>query len=515
MRSSIGALFITEDTGLIADPLARIMSFGNYFWVPEPGALLLSLSGLVLLTLVFYRPTRARGKAQAAAVAAFCTVLVAAGESRAALIKGWEYSIIATDTRLSLPALDSDQIAYMRTADPVQGITRIETFDPLAGTQLVAETFSPTPPDRFPLAYQAFFPDESGNTRFLGRVSLDNGQVAFTANAQTLPPDDNPVIQGVFVGGLGPRTVATTAVDQSPSLGEGTFQGFPGLRASISGGNVVFNGFGESGPGATGIYADFGGTLQRVADTSTAVPPSPGTSGDAGHFTSLSLLPALVGSNVVFSGRGSIPVPSSGEGFDGIYLAILGGQPASLLALVTDDTKIPGTDVSFGGNSFATTPAFDGTSVAFFGQASGGEHSGIYLADRFSGLVTLIADTNTLVPGKDTTFSAFRDTDISIDRGNVVFVAETADGPGIYMYVNGSLIEVAEAADLAFPNFETIIALGLQGEALDGRDVVFWAEAIGEGGVLEFIILASIPIPATLWLVGLALMVMFRMSRKS
>lgn len=185
------------------------------------------------------------------------------------------------------------------------------------------------------------------------------------------------------------------------------------------------------------------------------------------------------------------------------------------MALVTDNTKIPGTDVSFGGNSFATTPAFDGTSVAFFGQASNGEHSGIYLADRFSGLVTLIADTSTLVPGKDTTFSAFRDTDISIDRGNVVFVAETADGPGIYLYINGSLIEVAEAGDLAFPNFETILALGLQGEALDGSDIVFWAQAIGEGGVQEFIILASIPIPATLWLVGLALMVMFRMKRQS
>ncbi|MCK0510262.1 hypothetical protein [Aromatoleum buckelii] len=401
----------------------------------------------------------------------------------------------------------------MRSPDRELTTTRVETFDPLAGTRLVAENFSTTPPDRFPLNYQAFFPDEFGNTRFLGRVSLDNGQVAFMANAQTLPPDDNPVIQGVFVGGQGPRTVATTSIDGSPTPGEGNFQGFPGLRASISGGNVAFNGFGESGSAATGIYANFGGTLQRVADTSTPVPPSPGTSVGAGHFTSLSLLPVMVGSDVVFSGRGSIPVPPSGEGFDGIYLANLDGQASSLFALVTDDTKIPGTDVSFGGHSFGTTPAFGGASVAFFGQASSGEHSGIYLADRFSGLVTRIADTNTLVPGKDTTFSAFRDTDISVDRGNVVFAAETADGPGIYMYLNGSLIEVAEAADFAFPNFETIIALGLQGEALDGRDVAFWAEAVGEGGAQEFIILASIPIPATLWLVGLALMVMFGIRR--
>lgn len=326
MRCSIGTLaagLVTAVVFTFSAP-SRAVNFGNYFWVPEPGALLLSLSALLLLALVFLRPVRARGGAQSAVALAFCTTLLAAGESQAALIKGWEYSIIATDTRLSLPALDSDQIAYMRTADPVQGITRIETFDPLAGTQLVAETFSPTPPDRFPLAYQAFFPDELGSTRFLGRVSLDNGQVAFIANAQTLPPDDNPVIQGVFVGGLGPRTVATTAFDQSPSPGENTFEGFPGLRASISGGNVAFNGFGESGPAAMGIYADFGGTLQRVADTSTPVP------GGAGHFTSLSLLPAMVGSNVVFSGRGSVPIPPSGEGFDGIYLAIWAdSRPAS------------------------------------------------------------------------------------------------------------------------------------------------------------------------------------------
>src|SRR5207249_3517763 len=92
--------------------------------------------------------------------------------------------------------------------------------------------------------------------------------------------------------------------------------------AQISDTNVVFFGAGSS---SQGIYAMMGGTLLKIADTSTAIP------GGSGMFTGFDPSPTISAGMVAFIGSGAASQ-------QGVYDYVSG----NLTPLATTSTAVPG-----------------------------------------------------------------------------------------------------------------------------------------------------------------------------
>lgn len=310
-------------------------------------------------------------------------------------------------------------------------------------------------------------------------------------------------------GGVTFRRVADTST--AIPGGSGSFTGF-GVnfnQPSISGSNVAFLGTGAGGQ--QGIYADLGSGVQRVADTTTAIP------GVGGTFTGFEF-PVISGTNVSFAGRGAgdfqgiyldtgsgpatvadttTSVPGGGGGpftvflgsqdLSGTNVALTGIRQtapqqagiyvdagAGLTTVADRGTPIPGGTGNF---TIGADPTISGTNVAFNGFGSGGQR-GIY-ADLGAGLVA-IADTTTAIPGGSGTFEF-----LSLPRlsgSNLIFRANKAGGTqtGIYGDFGSGLFAVADETT-PIPGgsgpFE-VIGLG----SISGSNVAFTA---GFGGGTE------------------------------
>jgi hypothetical protein len=135
--------------------------------------------------------------------------------------------------------------------------------------------------------------------------------------------------------------------------GSGTFTSF-GITPAINGTDVAFYGVST---GRTGIYLSSGGTLSRVADTTTAVP------GGTGTFTGfLTTGVAVSGGRVVFQGTDS-------AGKTGVYSA-LGGSIQKVVA-VGDVlgghtlTAVSISDFAYGGGDTAVLVSYSGGSAVY------------------------------------------------------------------------------------------------------------------------------------------------------
>lgn len=399
---------------------------------------------------------------------------------------------------MDAPALDRGQVAFLVSSRPPQGEALpagVYLFDPLSmGLKTIAQEGTSIPGTTTTFA-------SFGAGIGLSGVSLDRGIVAFTGGDAEHPEPEPPLVQGIYTGTGGPLRKVT-----DNQLGFERF-GVP----SIDAGNVVFRAFGSGlpGPDSTGIYADLGSGIRVVADTRTAVPDRSGLPpGILGHFSFFTAAPTLVGTSAVFAGLSELP---SGALFGGIYLAGLGSPIPDTSMLVDALTLVPGSSERFGVRSFQRSPAFDGTSVAFWGEGNSSGESGIFT--NAGGSLRAVADTDTFAPGSSIRFSSF-DNFPAIDLGRVAFVGRSAPGPGIYLDIDGELSEVVTAREL---NMELGLPdvfneLSLFHEALSGNQIAFWARS--DGG--EFIIVATagaVPAPPGLLVMTLGLGVMLFLRR--
>ena len=129
---------------------------------------------------------------------------------------------------------------------------------------------------------------------------------------------------------------------------------------------------------------------------------------------------------------------------NGIYTHIDG-----VLAVIADgNTPVPGGTGTFSDVGRPWICDFEGGTVVFRGHGTNGE-KGVY--SNAGGALRVVADLNTLIPEGTGTFTRFGKVNTvfgnvpTMDGGNVAFYGEGADGQkGIYLEWNGSLSKVAD-----------------------------------------------------------------------
>ena len=278
-------------------------------------------------------------------------------------------------------------------------------------------------------------------------VSIGNGEVAFRAFGGSGQ-------EGIYTNVGGVLTLVANQSTAVPDGGGGTFTDFRD-PVSPADGKVAF--FGEGGTGETGIYSDAGGMLELVADENTTVPD-----GGGGNFVSFGGPVSLGGGAVAFIGRGN-------AGLRGIYSNATGS-----LARVADTTTVV---PSGGGGTFTLFEqlvSLGGGDVAFIGEGGTGQE-GIY--NNIGGGVTLVANLDSLIPGGGGETFGRISAIASLGGGEVVFLGfdDSNDVLGIYNNAGGMgmLALVADLSTLVpggggrtFTDYEVPVSIG-------GGDIAF------------------------------------------
>jgi serine/threonine protein kinase/tetratricopeptide (TPR) repeat protein len=265
-----------------------------------------------------------------------------------------------------------------------------------------------------------------------------------------------------------PQTLSATRIaDTSTPIPEGTGT-FTSLLAapSIFGPTVAFH---AKGPGQEGYYTASitGGRLTKVADLTTPIPGGTGTfSGFTGDpFTAVS------GSRVEFRGMGA-------NGHVGIYTAPVGGGPLAVVA----DTNIP---IPHGSGNFSgmSNVSFSGLTVAFVGGnrlAAG--HRGLYVGSALGGPLTRIVDVNTPIPSGSGTFTGMAHT--SVSGSTVAFRGMGGDGQnGIYAAPSaGGPVTVVADTNTPIPGGTGNFKLATF-PSVSGSTVAFCGKGVGQEGI--------------------------------
>jgi hypothetical protein len=217
---------------------------------------------------------------------------------------------------------------------------------------------------------------------------------------------------------------------------------------SVDGGTVAFRADGDGGQ--KGVYALIGNTLTKVADLNT---PVPGRATNFDFFGAVSLP-----GDVSVASDGSVAFTGQTVGQRGIYTNATG----SLSTLADDGAVVPGNPGAHFANFFHIS--YDAGQVAFT-AVSDGFQQGLYLADGVS--VSLVADTNTPIPGGVGNFGGFGLSNSSgrpsLSGDDVVFTGHGGlDGSGrnqsgIYGRIGGSLTVIADRNTL-IPGTSTLFA---------------------------------------------------------
>jgi hypothetical protein len=181
-------------------------------------------------------------------------------------------------------------------------------------------------------------------------------------------------------------------------------------------------------------------------------------------------------------------------------IASQAGAQSFILSKVADhNTPVPGGSGNFGG--FLAPPTISGGNVTFLGyQEPYGSGEGIYLFK--GGILSIVADLNTPVPGQSGNFITF---DINhppvISGENIVFAGYGAAAAGIYLFNGTTIIKVV---DLNTPapggsgNFIRIDDFGVS-----GGNVAFkgWGSSgqagiyLFKGGILSIVADLNTPVP--------------------
>ena len=298
--------------------------------------------------------------------------------------------------------------------------------------------------------------------------------------------------------------------------GIGNFAFFQGNGPALDQGVVVFIGFDSDRQ--TGVYQWVDGALSVVADTNTIVPGKSETFGGFGPWPSVDngvigvpggvrisgvgrdvlatssgglLNVVAVGRETAVPGTGQVPPPTFavlgsanlGDGdvaffgrfslgsslAEGIYSTI--GGTISVVADAQTQTPDGSGDFFFPLGFASTDPSIDGGAVAFNGRGPAGpsQQHGIYLWEW--GILRVVADNNTLIPGNSEKFSsAIR---ASLNGGRIAFVGGGPSGQrGIYLD-DGLSLGVVVDNNTEVPGHPGLFFTSFGGPALDDDALAF------------------------------------------
>jgi len=279
-------------------------------------------------------------------------------------------------------------------------------------------------------------PDGTGLFYDFGLPSINGSQVAFRAYGFNQ--------SGVYLGGGGTLTKLADLNDAIPS-GTGNFTQIHDY-VSYDGDRAVFRATGASSQ--HGLYASRNGTLTKLIDRNTAVPDDADTFASSGTVLGY---PMIDSGLVVFEYKGVFTVPAAG----GTPVRVCGGPVP---------VTIPGGIGDFTG---CWNPSIGAGMVAFFGSGSSSQ-AGVYT--WLNGMVKLVADKNTPVPGGTGVFAGFSGP--SADGGNVAFIGRNNYWDyGIYTNMGGTLVKVIDDNDTL--DGKTVSYFDFYREGLGGTGIAF------------------------------------------
>ena len=276
---------------------------------------------------------------------------------------------------------------------------------------------------------------------------IDSGDVVFAGIS-------SPEKQGGIYIQRG-KTLEVVEDNNTPIPGGiGNFNNFTFMpRVALYQGNVAFEGVDNNLH--YGIYISRDGTLQLVADRNT---PIPGSTKNFNGFGN----PALNGNNIVFSNDGQ-----------GVYESSEG-----VLQVVADkNTAVPN---GIGNFTYFSYPVISGNNVAFLGRDAN-DRDGLYITR--DGLLQVVVDSNTIIPGSNKKFERFGNPVIDGDIVAFLGGVNIPDGfnysdpyylpLGIYAYVGDSLLKVVDFNSRL--EGKKLSSLNLGSDALSGRSLTFTA----------------------------------------
>jgi hypothetical protein len=285
-------------------------------------------------------------------------------------------------------------------------------------------------------------PGETFNYEGFAPPSLDNAKTTFYGFG--FNSDRTRVQQGIYsdIGG----TLNIVADGNTPLSSQGgQFAGFSSeLTTEEHDLGIYGGGLTTDGVYRYGIFVDKGAGLNFVVgnDRTTPVP------GDSGVFVS-AYRPSLDEDNVAFHGYSSTVVEQVIGGrfyrsnVQGIYSQV--GDTFSLIA--DTNTSVPGGEGNF---LYFCRPAFESGSVAFGGyhlNSLGQYRLGVYT--NKGGFLRTVADFSTPIPGEGGHFEWVDYCSVSADGDQIAFVGQgrNANGAfrrGIYAEANGSQVVLVD-----------------------------------------------------------------------
>jgi hypothetical protein len=354
-------------------------------------------------------------------------------------------------TDVGTPSIDGDQVVFHASFTPQTGSAPLGEFiyrgfeDCLS---VVADKTTPAPGGTG--TFQTFGETRSlGNSGYVfthGSPSFDAGEVAFYGVVTGQGP-------GIFLWSGDSLSVVADTNTPIPG-GTGNFGAFD-MAPSLRNGSVAFS-------TDTGIYLNDGNTIRVVMDRDTPMPGMPDTVNFLqGGFS--------VGSGNVVAFRAGIPFVTPA----GVYVH----EGGSLRTVADHNTRVPGRAGTFGG--FGRVSA-EGGDVVFVGgrrDLSTGslDMFGVY---RYrAGMLSMLADSRTAVPGGTGNFDDFND--VVTNGADVHFMATAGGRDGIYRYSGGSLSLIADE-NTPIPG-RTGNFVRYSHFATDTNDIAF--VGIGAGGV--------------------------------
>lgn len=353
------------------------------------------------------------------------------------------------------------------------------------------------------------YPIDGSGARLLGQTdSVPAGAGGGSFNSlNTLPSlsdSDTLTFASTTTGGAGgglfqrDSTGVVTSVmqrGQSAAGGTGTYNASAQYRASNNG-SVVFQSTITGGSASQGLFRRLsGGSLVRLADTSTAAPITGG-----GRF--LAFAPGGMNDSGESAFFGAVTDNLN------IGAGIFTADASGLISRITEEgASVPGFE-----NAFFTTltrPTIgEGGQVVFRGVGDNGTNirGGLFLFDN--GLLSAIALGNQAAPGGGTFDAAATSFSLASrvsDTGATAFRAVlngTSSSAGVFVSSKGTLSRVLGVGDSLFN--DTVTVVGTPSVDDQGNVVVDYGLSNGQTGILRATILTSAPEPGTLALLSLA-----------